>query len=99
MRGVDNAHLLEEDKRIGIAEKPRVIEGIDHPVFREDPPVGVADSPLELGQVVGAEINDLRVAQGDQTGLDVLGQGVVRHGMMNQPARQIELSAPMIAPS
>ena len=59
MRGVGDAHLLEEDKRIGIAEKPRVIEGIDHPAFGEDPPVGVADSPLKLGEVVGAEINDL----------------------------------------
>ena len=54
--------------------------------------IKVDGKPLQLSQVVGPEIVDLRVAQGDQTGLEVLGQGMVRHGVMNQPARQIKLS-------
>ncbi len=92
MRGVGDVHLLEENERIGIAQKPRVVEGIDHAPLGEDPPVGVADPPLQLGQVVRAEVDDLGVAQGDQTGLDMLGQGVVLHGMMNQAAGQVELA-------
>src|SRR4029077_1117077 len=69
-----------------------VVERVNHAPFGEDAPVGVTDPTLELGQVVGAELGDLGVTQGNETGLQVLGQRVLFHGVISQPSRQIELS-------
>ncbi len=69
-----HAHLVEEHERIGIVEKLGVVEGVNHSALGEDPPVGVANPLLKLGQVVGAEVDDLGIAQRDETRLEMLGQ-------------------------
>ncbi len=89
---IGDTHLVEEDEWIGIAQEAFVVEGMDHSPFSEDSPVGVTDPELKLGQVVGAELGDLGVAQCNETGLQVLGQRMLRYGVISQPPGRVELS-------
>ena len=72
--------------------KMLIIEGMDQAPLGEDPPVRVADPPLELGEVLVAEFGDLGIAQHHQAGLDVLGQRPARDGVMGQPPGEVDLA-------
>ncbi len=92
MRGVGHTHLLEQNERIAIALQLLVVHGDDFAALGEDAPVRVANPPLHLGQVMSAEFRNPRITQGHQARLNVLGNGAVRHCMMDEPPGEIELS-------
>ena len=52
VRRVADAHLGEQPERVGIPQQMLIIEGVDQPALGEDPPVRVANPPLELGEIV-----------------------------------------------
>ena len=99
VRRVGDAHLCEKPERVGVAQQMLIIECVDHAALGEDPPVRVADPPLELGEVVDAELGDLGIAEHHEAGLDVLRQGssrARRDGPVGGPGRS---RGPTTAPS
>ncbi len=92
MRSIGDAHLLEQDEGIRIPQQPRIVQGVDHSTLGEDPPVRVADSPLELDKIEVAEVDDLGITQGNEARLEMFGQGVMEHRVMNEAPRQVELA-------
>ncbi len=92
MGRVADSHLLEEPERVGVAQQVLIIESMDQSALGEDAPVRVADPPLELVEILRAELGDLGIAERHEARLDMLGQRPFRDGMMGQPARQVDLA-------
>ena len=86
MRRIGDPHAFEENEWIGIGEIMSVVKRMDPSVLGEDPPVGIAYPALELKKIITTETLDPGIAQEDQVGFEMLGQGVAIDCIMRQPA-------------
>ena len=58
----------------------------------EDAEVRIGDAALQLAQLGLAVLEDLRILHRDEPVVDALGHGLLRHRVVHEPARDVDLA-------